>query len=231
MQAERHAHRSSSTWRSSSLRSGRRKGSRSKTVTGSPGKRRAAHLGGLRGGPRGLIGHRPDGVSRLAACRSVEGASSPLPEAASAELVYKIAPCDLGWSLCSQFCACHHRLRARVGFGVDDADAGLGQHVEAHVAAALGPLVGLLGEYSAHEAHEGVAVGEDPTTSVRRRANAMMSAQADQICDAGWGERSLWGSRSRARPVTSGSGCGLVLVDQAAEDRSTPDPAVNRLAG
>ena len=36
----------------------------------------------------------------------------------------------------------------------------------------------------------------------------------------------VWGSRTRPRGVTCGSGCGLVLVDQASEDRLTPDPAV-----
>jgi len=33
----------------------------------------------------------------------------------------------------------------------------------------------------------------------------------------------LWGSRTRSRPLTCGSGCTLVLVDQASKDRTAPD--------
>jgi hypothetical protein len=39
----------------------------------------------------------------------------------------------------------------------------------------------------------------------------------------------VWGSRTRPWGLISGLGCGLVLVDESAQDRSTPDPAMNRL--
>jgi hypothetical protein len=45
--------------------------------------------------------------------------------------------------------------------GVDQGDAGSGQDVEAEVAAALGPVVVLLGEDGADEADDRIAVGED----------------------------------------------------------------------
>jgi len=37
------------------------------------------------------------------------------------------------------------------------------------------------------------------------------------------------GARTRPQRLTSGSGCGLVLTDQAGEDRPTLDPAADRL--
>jgi hypothetical protein len=40
--------------------------------------------------------------------------------------------------------------------------AAFGEDLGAHVAAGLGPLVGLLGEHGACEADDGVAAGEDP---------------------------------------------------------------------
>ena len=47
-------------------------------------------------------------------------------------------------------------------FAVDDAEAGLGEQLGAHVAAGDGPFVVLFGEHGADEADDGVAVGEDP---------------------------------------------------------------------
>jgi len=38
-----------------------------------------------------------------------------------------------------------------------------------------------------------------------------------------------WGSRTQAWRLTSGFKPHLVLVEEAAQDRSTPDPATNRL--
>ena len=52
-------------------------------------------------------------------------------------------------------------LGCGVGVG-DGGDAGSFEDLEAEVAAALDPLVVLLGEDGADEAGQGVAVGEDP---------------------------------------------------------------------
>ena len=48
-----------------------------------------------------------------------------------------------------------------------------GEDVEAEVAAAFGPLVVLLGQDGADEPDDGCAVGEIPTTSVRRRISRL----------------------------------------------------------
>src|SRR5262245_61664416 len=57
---------------------------------------------------------------------------------------------------------CCRRVRGWcASFAVDDAQAGLGEDFEADVAALFGPFVGLLGQYGADEADDGVAVGED----------------------------------------------------------------------
>jgi hypothetical protein len=47
-----------------------------------------------------------------------------------------------------------------VEFGADDADAALGQELEAHVGAAFGPLVALLGKNGADQPDDGVAARE-----------------------------------------------------------------------
>lgn len=44
----------------------------------------------------------------------------------------------------------------------DEGEPAAGEDVEAEVAAALGPFVGLLGQDGADEADDRVAVGEDP---------------------------------------------------------------------
>jgi hypothetical protein len=48
-----------------------------------------------------------------------------------------------------------------VSAGVDDGEAGLGEDVEAEVAAALDPVVVLLGEHGADQPDQGGSVGED----------------------------------------------------------------------
>jgi hypothetical protein len=45
-----------------------------------------------------------------------------------------------------------------------------------------------------------------------------------------WGYmRILWGSRTQLTALICGSGCCLVLAEEAAEDWTTPDPAANGL--
>lgn len=63
-------------------------------------------------------------------------------------------------------------LRSGVG---DEGEAGLGEDVEAEVAATFGPFVGLLGEHRADEADDGVAVGED-ADGVRAAADLPVEA-------------------------------------------------------
>src|SRR3546814_18235704 len=53
-------------------------------------------------------------------------------------------------------------MSSDLGFGVgDDGDAAAGEDLEAEVAAAFGPFVGLLGQDRADESHDGLAGGED----------------------------------------------------------------------
>jgi hypothetical protein len=53
-------------------------------------------------------------------------------------------------------------------------------------------------------------------------------ACANLLTSAGCRE-SVWGSRTRTWCLTSDSGCRLVLVEEPAEDRSTPNPTMNWL--
>ena len=46
--------------------------------------------------------------------------------------------------------------------GLDDDEPGFGQELQAHVAAAFGPFIGLLGQDRADEADDRRPVGEDP---------------------------------------------------------------------
>ena len=80
-----------------------------------------------------------------------------------------------------------------------EGDAGSGQDVQAEVAAALSPFVVLLGQDGADQADQGVAAGEDPTTSVRRRISRFSRSWGllDQIC-----RHSSFGKAVKAR--TSG---------------------------
>ena len=58
------------------------------------------------------------------------------------------------------------------GAGGEDG-AGFVEGFEAEVAALFGPLVVLLGQDGPDEADDRVAVGKDPTTSVRRRISRL----------------------------------------------------------
>src|SRR5947209_1766837 len=60
-----------------------------------------------------------------------------------------------------------------IAAAVDDAQAGLGQELGAHVAAGHEPLVVLLGEDRSDEADHGPRLGKMPTKSVRRRSSLL----------------------------------------------------------
>src|SRR6476661_2241527 len=69
---------------------------------------------------------------------------------------------------------------------------------------------------------------------VRERAATPCCADVRAGCNTSWrrchaAETTLSGARTRPWRLISGSGRWFVLVDQAAEDRSTSDPAVDRL--
>src|SRR5690606_11514763 len=71
----------------------------------------------------------------------------------------------------------------RVGVG-DGGEAAAGEDVESEVAAPFGPFVGLLGQDGTDEPDDGLAGGEDPTASVRRRISLFNRSAGlfDQIC-------------------------------------------------
>jgi hypothetical protein len=75
-----------------------------------------------------------------------------------------------------------HLLGVRGGGVGNGSDAATGEDVEAEVAAAFGPFVVLFGEDGADQADEGVAVGEMPTTSVRRRISRLRRSLRRCIC-------------------------------------------------
>jgi len=78
-------------------------------------------------------------------------------------------------------------------------EAGLGEEVEAHVAVGFHPFVVTLGEDRADQADDGGAVGEMPTTSVRRRISLFSRSCGlfDQICR----------QSSRGKPVNASRSC------------------------
>jgi hypothetical protein len=97
--------------------------------------------------------------------RPLRGPSGTLPEVTSAGVVYRRPLGDLVLRLCGEFGG----QGGLVGFWLDRVEAGLGQQVESHVAAGLGPLVVLLGSTAPTGRINAVRSGKIPTTSVRRQ--------------------------------------------------------------
>jgi hypothetical protein len=74
----------------------------------------------------------------------------------------RTTPPDPVLTLSGQWWGCHARLaESRVGFNRTDAASRFGEEFQAHVAAAFGLFVALFGQYSADQADQRGAAGED----------------------------------------------------------------------
>lgn len=107
---------------------------------------------------------------------------------------------------------CVH-VRSLIG---DEVRAGLGEDVEAEIAASFSPFIGLIGQHGADEADDRIPVGKVPTLSVRQRISRLSRSLGlfDQIRCRG---RSGNSGNVRAGRVEVLMGVGECVVDVVQE--------------